>query len=138
MDKKLIALIALFFISFAFFTAAIIFKEPIVNLTRAKDNSTPSPVRSKILAWPLSYLNADGNSQSVINVFVISQSDRPLANKLVTLTNTLGSLKETAKTTDNNGKATFSITSTTSGIAEIEAVVEPNIKLNKKISIKFE
>ncbi|OGK24636.1 hypothetical protein A3A46_00795 [Candidatus Roizmanbacteria bacterium RIFCSPLOWO2_01_FULL_37_13] len=138
MDKKLVALITLFFISFGFFTAILIFKAPLIQLTRAKEDFTPSPVRSKMLAWPLSYLNADGGSESVISVFIVSQSDRPLADKVVTLTNTIGTLKETAKTTDNNGKATFSITSTIRGIAEIEAIVEPNIKLSKKISIKFE
>jgi len=138
MDKKLIALIALFFISFAFFTAVIIFKEPLTQLTRAKEDYTPSSVHSKILAWPFPTVKADGISESVISVFVISQSDKPLVNKLVTLTSTLGKLKETTAETDNNGKATFRISSTTSGIAEIEATVEPNIKLNQKISIAFE
>ena len=138
MDKKLVALIALFFVSFAFFTAAIVFKEPIVNLTRAKEDLEPSPVRSKILAWPLSYIMANGASESVISVFVISESDRPLANRLVTLSNSLGKLDKATETTNKSGKATFKLTSNAPGKAEIEATVEPDIKIASKISISFE
>ncbi|MBI4225714.1 Ig-like domain-containing protein [Candidatus Roizmanbacteria bacterium] len=138
MDKKLLALIMLFFISFAFFAAVTIFNKPITELTRAKEDLTPSVVRSKILAWPFPSVKADGISESVISVFVISESDKPLENKVVTLSNNLGQLRQTTATTDNNGKATFNITSTTPGIAELEATVEPNIKLSQKLSIKFE
>jgi len=70
MDKKLLALITVFFLSFAFFAAVTLFDEPITQLIRAKDDSTPSPVRSKILAWPLASLNANGDSASSIYVFV--------------------------------------------------------------------
>ncbi len=137
MDKKLFALIALFFISFAFFAVLTVFNKPITNLTRAKEDVSSSAERSRMIAWPLS-VKANGTSQSLINVFVVSESDKPLSNKVVTLTNSLGQLRETAATTDNNGKVTFHISSTTPGIAEIEAIIEPNIKLPKKVSIKFE
>src|SRR3989338_8641023 len=138
MDRKLLALITLFFISFAFFAAVTIFNKPLTQFTRAKEDSIPSSIRSKILAWPFPSLKADGASESVISVFVISESDKPIANRVVTLSNTLGNLIETSATTDNNGKATFRISSTTPGIAEIEALVEPDVKLSQKISIKFE
>ncbi|MBI4009114.1 Ig-like domain-containing protein [Candidatus Roizmanbacteria bacterium] len=137
MDRKLFALITLFFISFAFFAAITIFNKPLTQLTRAKEDITPSGERSKIISWPLT-VKADGLSESKISVFIVTQSDKPLANKVVTLTNTLGQLRETAVTSDNNGKAVFTISSTTPGIAQIEAIIEPNIKLTRKISIKFE
>lgn len=137
MDKKLLALITLFFISFAFFAVVTVFNKPITQLTRAKEDFTASSERSKLIAWPLTVM-ADGASESQINVFIVSESDKPLSNKVVTLTTTLGQLRSTAATTDNNGKATFSLISTTPGLAEIEAIVEPNIRLSKKISIKFE
>src|SRR3989344_9028731 len=104
MDKKLLTLIMLFFLSFAFFATVTIFNKPLTQFIRAEEDFEPSPVRSTILAWPLSYLKADGLSESVINVFVISESDKPIANKLVTLTNSLGILKESAATTDDSGK----------------------------------
>lgn len=138
MDKKLLALISLFFISFAFFAGLTIFNEPLNTLIRAKEDFIPSPVRSKIIAWPLSSLKANGVSESEINVFVVSQSDKPVPNKQVTLTSTLGNLRETSATTDNNGKATLHISSTTPGVAQIQAVVEPDISLNQKVTIQFE
>lgn len=138
MDKKLLALIMLFFISFAFFAGLTIFNEPLSTLISAKEDFTPSPVRSKIIAWPLSSLEANGVSESEINVFIVSESDKPISNKEVTLSTTLGSLKEASATTDNNGKATLHITSSAPGIAEIQATVNPGITLNQKVTIKFE
>lgn len=137
MDKKLLALITLFFISFAFFAVVTVFNKPITQLTRAKEDLTPSAEHSKILAWPLS-VKADASSTSQITVFIVSESDKPLSNKVVTVTTSLGQFNQTAATSDNNGKAVFAISSSIPGIAKIEAIVEPNIKLTKKISIKFE
>ena len=137
MDKKLFALITLFFISFAFFAILTVFYKPITQFTRAKEDAIASAERSKIIAWPLA-LKADGTQQSVINIFIVSESDKPLSNKVVNLITSLGQLKDSQVTTDNGGKATFYLTSTTPGIAEIEASISPNVKLIKKISVKFE
>ena len=138
MDKKLLALITLFFISFAFFAAVTIFNKPLTQFTRAKEDFTPSPDRSKIIAWPFPTLKADGISESVISVFIISQSDKPIPDRTVTLSSSLGNLKGSTATTDNNGKAEFRLSSSVPGISQIEAIVEPNIKLNQKVSIQFE
>ena len=138
MDRKLLALITLFFLSFAFFAGLTIFNSPLNSLIRAKEDFTPSPIRSRIIAWPLSSIKANGVSESEINVFIVSESDKPISNKQVTLTTTLGNLKETSVETDNNGKATLHISSTTPGIAQIQASVEPGIRLNQNISIEFE
>ena len=138
MDKKLLALIALFFISFAFFAVLTIFDKPLSTLIRAREDFTPSPRRSKILAWPLSSINANGVAESEINVFVVSESDKPVPNRQVTLTSSLGNIKEPSVTTDNNGKATLHITSTSPGVAQIQASVEPGIILTQKITIQFE
>ncbi len=137
MDRKLLALITLFFISFAFFAGLTIFNKPLNTLIRAKEDFTPSPVRSRIIAWPLSSINANGLSESVINVFIVSESDKPIPNKAVTLISTLGTVKEPNATTDNNGKATLHLTSATAGVAEVQATVEPGINLNQKITIEF-
>lgn len=138
MDRKLIFLLVLFFISFGFFASVIVFNKPITQFTRAKDEVTPSASRSRIVAWPFPIVKADGYSESTINVFVISEGDKPLSNKIVTLITNFGTLRETAQNTDNNGKATFHISSSSPGIAEIQAVVEPSINLKRKISLKFE
>lgn len=138
MDRKLLALITLFFLSFAFFAGLAIFESPLNTLIRAREDYTPSPIRSRIIAWPLSSIKANGVSESEINVFIVSESDKPIPNKQVTLTTTLGSLKESSVATDNNGKATLHISSTTPGVAQIKASVEPGINLNQNISVQFE
>ena len=138
MDKKLLALITLFFISFAFFAAVTIFNNPITQFTRAKEDFTPSAERSKILAWPFPSVKADGLTGSTINVFVVSESDKPISDRIVSLSSTLGNITNTSAITDKNGNATFNISSASPGIAEIEAVVDPDIKLIQKISINFE
>lgn len=138
MDKKLIALIVLFFISFAFFSAVLVFNKPITQFTRAKEEITPSAEKSKIIAWPFPSIKADGISESTITVFIVSQTGKPLSNKVITLISSIGQLKESSAVTDNDGKAAFHISSTNPGIAQIEAIAEPSIKLSKKISLKFE
>jgi len=138
MDRKLLALISLFFISFAFFAGLTIFQKPLNTLISAKEDFTPSPIRSRILAWPLSSLKANGISESEINVFVVSESDKPIPNKIVRLTTSLGSIKEQSSTTDNTGKATFHLISSTPGVADLHAIVDPNINLAQKVSIKFD
>lgn len=138
MDRKLLALISLFFISFAFFAALTVGYRPIITLIRAREDFTPSPARSRIIAWPLSSLKSDGLAQSEINVFIVSNSDKPIANKVVTLSSSLGQIKENSVTTDNNGKATMHLISTVPGIAEIQATVDNNIVLSQKITVKFD
>ncbi len=144
MDRKLFALITLFFISFAFFAIVTVFNKPITQFTRAKEDSTPSGTKSKIIAWPLE-VAADGEKTSIINIFIISESDKPLSNKVVTLTTSCGQLKQAASTTDNNGKASFELSSNDPNCtAQVGAIVEPNITLTNsngapnKVSIKFQ
>ncbi|OGK18517.1 hypothetical protein A2866_00900 [Candidatus Roizmanbacteria bacterium RIFCSPHIGHO2_01_FULL_39_8] len=137
MDKKLVALLFLFFVAFGFFSAVTVFNKPITQFTRAKEEILPSASKSKIIGWPLT-LKADGQTESTISVFVVSESDKPLTDKSVKLLSTLGQVKEQSVTTDGNGKAEFHLVSTTPGTAEIEAEVDPSIKVTQKVTIQFE
>src|SRR3990167_10515240 len=114
MDKKLVALLFLFFVAFGFFSAVTVFNKPITQFTRAKEDSIPSSAKSKIIGWPLT-LKADGVSESTISIFVVSESDKPLTNKSVKLLTTVGQVKESSAASDGNGKATFHLTSASSG-----------------------
>lgn len=137
MDKKLLSLFFLFFLVFATFTASVIFEEPLTQFTRAKEELTPSATNSLLLAWPLK-IPADGKTTATINVFVRSNTDRPITNKTVSIVTTLGELKNTTAVTDGKGKAEFLIASPISGTADIEAIVDNSVKLSQKISVKFE
>ena len=137
MDKKFLFLSFTFFLSFTLFISIMILNKPLSSLTRAKEELLPSAQTSLILAWPLTVI-ADGKTPVHINVFIRNNKNVPLSNKKVTVNSTLGQIREIQSTTDKNGKANFILTSNNTGLAEVDAVVDGNIKLNQKITIKFE
>jgi len=137
MDKKITGLLLIFLLSFGIFTTIVVFNKPLTQFTRASEETNPSPNNSLIFAWPLTTI-ADGKTTANINVFVRSYKGTPLANQVVKLTTSLGEVKEINNASDKTGKTTFTVTSTQKGIAEIEAIVNTNIKIVQKVSVKFE
>jgi hypothetical protein len=137
MDKKFIFLSSVFFLLFGLFISMIVLNQPLRRLTRAKEEFIPSSKTSMILAWPLSS-PADGKTNVNVNVFVRNMNNLPLSNKKVNLITTLGQIKELQSVTDKNGKSTFILTSDTPGIAQLKAVVDNQIELEQKLTVKFE
>lgn len=137
MDKKLLGLVVVFFVIFILFTTAIIFQKPLTQAIRATEENTPSGASSLIFAWPLSE-KADGVSQVKIDVFVRSKSNRLISKKTVKITTTLGNIQPVSSVSDDVGKTTFIITSSTPGVAELSAIIDNSITLQKTLSIKFE
>lgn len=136
MDKRLTALLLMFFLSFSVFTAVVVFGKQISSFTRASGEMAVSAKTAVILAWPLN-LAADGKTRSQINVFVRNEKEQPIKNKVVTLTTNLGQIIENEVATDADGKAIFNIVSTDKGIATVSAVVDGVIKLDAKVTIQF-
>lgn len=137
MDKKLLFLVSLFFLSFLSFSYIALKRSPVSTLIRASEEINPSPEKSVIFAWPL-LVKLDQKVPVQITVFVKNNKDIPLANKKVTVLTNLGEIKENNLTTDKNGKAEFTLENSTPGEANIEALINDNIKLTKKVTIKFE
>lgn len=137
MDKKLVALMSLFFVAFLFFTTMVVFKNPLSTVTRAEKANQPSSANSLIFAWPLN-TKAGAGSEVKIDVFVRSEANGPLENKTVTLNSTLGSVKTVNATSDKGGKTTFNLSSDTAGIAELTATIDNSIPLSQKLTVKFE
>lgn len=137
MDKKLIGLVAVFFIVFSLFISVLVFQQPITKLTKAKEELLPSPTKSLIFAWPLS-VPADGKSESTINVFIRNEKEAPISNKKVSLATTLGTIREKQPISDKQGKTEFKIVSETKGNAEIKAVVDNSVEIIQKVSVKFD
>lgn len=138
MDKKFIALMILFFVVFGVFISSTLFSDKIANFARASTETDPSPTTSLIFAWPLTS-KVGGNVD--INIFIRNNNNQPLDKKIVKLVTTLGSIggaKELTSETDKTGKATFSLTSDTAGLAELSAFVNNNVQLTQKITVKFE
>lgn len=137
MDKTLGALLIIFFLSFTIFVSLIFFNKPLAQFTRAKEDYLPSASNSLIFAYPLS-VPADGATESTVSVFIRSDKGMPVKEQKVTLMSSVGSIRETNVTTDDQGKASFHISSPTAGIANIEAYVGGSIKLSQKLSVKFQ
>lgn len=137
MDKKLVSLLFLFFLMFGVFASIVVFNAPLSTLTRAKEETVPSAEKSKIIYYPFSS-KADGASEVTIYVFVTSVTDKPLTNKVVTLTTSLGQLKETSQVSQGtDAKAIFYLTSQTPGLAVVETTIDNSVKL-KPVSVNFE
>lgn len=137
MDKTLGALLVVFFLSFTIFITVVFFNKPLARFTRAKEDFLPSSSNSLVFAYPLA-VKADGVTSSTINIFVRSDKGMPVKEQKVALTSTLGDIQEKDGTTDDQGKATFHLTSSSAGVADIEVLVGGSLKLTQKLSVKFE
>jgi hypothetical protein len=135
MDKKLSGLIFVFLLSASLFVSYVVFNQPLSRLIRAKEEFIPSKEKSLIFAWPL---NSSIGKPVTINVFLRNENGLPLVNKNITLSTTLGQITPQQASTDKSGKATFILTSSSPGIAEVSANAENTYILNQKVTIKFE
>ncbi|MBP7966934.1 Ig-like domain-containing protein [Candidatus Woesebacteria bacterium] len=136
MDRKLWILGGIFLLTFLSFMSVIFLNDPIARLTRAANpNTRPSLQTSLVFAWPLNTV-ADGKAKSEITIFIRDTAGRGLEGQQVRITSSLGMLAQATSTTDSTGKATFNLTSTSKGIANIEAFVD-NTRLLKTVTVQF-
>ncbi len=133
MDRKFIGLFSLFFIVFALFAVLVVAQDPLKRLTRATEDKSPSPTTSVLLAWPLT---VPLQSQSTITAFIRSLSNKPIANKVVSFTTSLGVLRDQSLISDDAGKVETSLVCTQPGIAEIGAVIDNSIPVSQKITVE--
>jgi len=136
MDKKLTSLLAIFFLTFGVFFSVVVFNKPLSRLIRASQELVPSATNSLALAYPLT-VKADGIAQSTVTVFLRNDKNMPVGSRPVSVTSSLGQLKESVLTTGKDGKVEFHLSSTTAGIADL-TINSNNINLTQKISVKFE
>lgn len=127
---------SVFFLTFSIFAGVVLFSKPLTNLIRAKEDVVPSATNTLIVAWPLT-VTADGVTASEISVFVRSETGKPISNRVVSLSSSIGTFKEPSATTNKEGKAAFTLTSLEKGVADVSATVD-NTPISQKISVKFE
>ncbi len=137
MDKKLLGLFALFFISFLFFLSVVLFNQPLSSLIRAREDTAPSSQNSLMFAWPIE-AKADGQSAVQIDVFVRSESNKLVANREVKVSTNLGQVQPASTVSDKNGRASFNLVSSQAGIAKLSATIDNSITLSKELTVKFE
>ncbi len=138
MDKKFVSLMLLFFLVFGVFVTNVVFKDRIASFARASTASDPSSQTSLIFAWPLT---AKVGDKVEVNVFIRNANNLPLDKKQVKLMTSLGFIngsQESTAESNKTGKVNFVLSSDTTGIAELTAFVNNNVKLIQKVSVKFE
>lgn len=146
MDKKLFSLVLLFFVSFVVFSSLIIFNKPLTQFTRAREDTTASGIESLVVLGKskggaiVEPLAADGADEAEITVFVRNSSKPNLDNKAVTVSTTLGEVRESTQNTVA-GKATFHLRSTVPGQAVLTISVSDgsqSVDLTQKPTINFQ
>jgi hypothetical protein len=131
MDKKFMGLMGVFFLTFAMFASMVIFRNT-YNI-RAKEELKVSAANSLLFAFPLEIPTIGG--KATISIFARDPSTKPVPNKNVTINFTKGLVNPSAVTTDEDGKATAFFTCTTSGIAEVSAIIE-DTPVTQQVTIK--
>lgn len=134
MDKTINRLFIIFFLAFGLFISYVVLNKPLTKLTRASTDGKVSPQNSLVFAWPL---QTAVNQPTSITIFARNYNGRAIPNKTVRVTSTFGKIQQSTVVTDAEGKAVFTLTADTPGVAEIEAIVD-NIKIQRTISVQFE
>jgi hypothetical protein len=139
MDKKLGGLLAVFFLMFVVFVTVLFLSNSgqLASITKAKDATVPSAKDSLLFGFPL-LLKADGKTTSTINIFVRSATGMPVKAHAMTITSSLGDLSATNVTTDDQGKASVTLSSTSAGTATVKALIDGTMQLTQTLTIKFQ
>ena len=140
MDKKLIGLMSVFFLFFFIFAFAVALPNTFFKLsqvTQAQVETVPSTESTRILAWPLYNIKANGKAVSTITVIVRNAKTKPIEGKIVTVTTTLGKIKESSLSSNKEGMSIFHLTSDTPGVANIEVTIDNNLKVVQNVSVQF-
>lgn len=114
----------------------VLFTGPLSTFTHAVVPIAASESASTMFAFPLT-IQADGVSQSKIDIFVASKDSLPLQSKKVDVTTTLGSLDKNTATTDNMGHVTFLLTMSEPGISTINFSVD-GVPFSRQITVEGE
>lgn len=135
MTKKNLLLILLFL---GLVTGVLLVTQTTIFKSQASNTDTHQPVKenSYIFASPVQ-AKADGKEKIRITVFILDSQGLGVSKQNVTIKAPSSAQVETIQnTTDDLGKATFNISSSTLGKVEISAST-PSINLSQKISLIF-
>lgn len=121
---------------FTFVALYFLLTGPLATMTRASVSETPSQSQSMIFAHPLS-MKADGVTKSKVDVFVASEDGKPIPNKVVDITATVGTPEPSSLSTDEEGHAVFYLTMSEAGLASISFSVD-KIPFSQTVSVRGE
>nr|MBP6994379.1 Ig-like domain-containing protein [Candidatus Woesebacteria bacterium] len=114
----------------------VLFTGPLSTFTHAVVPLSASDTESSIYAYPLT-IQADGSSESKIDIFVSSDSSLPLADKKVDISTTMGSIAPTTAMTDKLGHVSYTLTMSEPGVATISFMVNGQ-QFSKQVTVQGE
>ena len=117
-----------------FFLAIYAVPRILVSLTKAAPAYKVSIANSKLIGEKI-LARADGTDKNIVNVFVMDSSDKGVPGKGVTLTG-IDNIQPVIAKTDNSGKASFSMVSTTEQQYELSASVD-GVRMPTTIKVTF-
>ncbi len=129
MDKKLTGLMSVFLLSFALFLSLVFLNTNLGRGARASSALKPSAETSFMLAFPLE-LNA--SEPSTVTIFVRDPETKPIPQRSVAVSSTIGNLNPSTGITDTDGKITAQFTcNNQTGIAQLNAIIDNTLNVNK-------
>ena len=136
LEKKQYLMIGVLFLSIlvVYFLASYVVPRMFVVLTKAAPAYKVSVGNSKMIGENI-LAKADGIDKCVVNVYIMDSSDKGVPKKNVMLTG-IGGIVPQNMTTDNSGKASFSITSSVEGQFELSGTVD-GVVLPGRIKVTF-
>lgn len=138
MDKKLVGLMGIFFLFFIIFAVAVMLPpSTFTRFTQAQVETLPSAEATRILAWPLFGVKSDGQTESTITVIVRNAKTKPIEGRNVSVTSSLGTIKEPTTPTNKEGTAVFHLVSDTPGTAAINVTIDNSIQATQNVSVQF-
>ncbi len=133
MDKKLVGLITVFLLVFGVFMTYIFARQSGGSLSIRAN-------QSKIASCPNSFLfatNVDSNNRSeTVTAYVRDDASNGLANLAFQCTSTLGSLSPDNLVTNKMGQASFTLSSTTPGVATVSCTLPCGL-FSRSVTVKF-
>ncbi len=125
--------LGLFGLGFIYYLAVAVVPKVLVTMTRAAPASTVSVPNSYFIGGKL-LAKADGSDNCIINVFALDTTGKGVMNKNVEVTGM--DTQILTGITDVDGKASFSIKSTTEGQFKLTAMID-GVVVGKVVSVTF-
>ncbi|MEI8068056.1 MAG: Ig-like domain-containing protein [Candidatus Shapirobacteria bacterium] len=135
-NKKtlIIVLIVILGMGLVVYLATSVVPKALVTMSKASGYGKLSLTNSYILGEKI-LANSDGKDSCVINVFMLDTNNKGVPKTTVRMIG-MDTIEPMSTVSDNNGKATFKVTSTKEGRFVLTAIVNGS-ELTKKINVTF-
>lgn len=121
-------------IAVIYFLASYVVPKVLITLTKAAPAYKVSVINSRVIGEKI-LAKADGVDKNIVNVFVLDSADKGVPGRKVALVG-MESIFPQGAVSDNEGKTSFSMTSTEEKQYEVSAAVD-GIQLSGTIKVTF-